>query len=177
MPGAHELEHGERPRVPARRESDEPRHVPARRHRGDGELERIASRREARREGDESTGALLANAVSDAGEIMRAEMKLAVHEWKQDARELGRVVPLGAAGGFVAAVGTVFLLISIVLALAIVLPAWAAYLIGGGITLVLAAGLALFARSRMKKHWHGFVPERTLDTLSENKRWIQQQLS
>lgn len=125
---------------------------------------------------EESTATLLRSALSDVGDIVRAEMNLALVEVRDDAKKLARTVPMGAAGGVLALVGSVFLLHTIALALDVVLPGWAAYLIVAAVAIGVAAVLLVVAMQRLK-NWKSFVPERTLETLEENKRWIQRKLS
>ena len=125
---------------------------------------------------EESTAQLLGSALADVGDIVRAELNLAMVEVRDDAKKLGRTVPMGAAGGVLALLGGVFLLHTLALALDLALPGWAAYLIVAVLTLAIAAALVLVARQRLK-NWKSFVPERTLETLQENKQWIQRKLS
>jgi len=125
---------------------------------------------------EESTAHLLGSALSDVGDIVRAELNLALVEVRDDAKKLGRTVPMAAAGGVLALLGAVFLLHTIALALDLALPGWAAYLIVAVLALGVATVLVLVARKRLSS-WKSFVPERTLETLQENKQWIQRKLS
>jgi uncharacterized membrane protein YqjE len=124
----------------------------------------------------ESTASLLGSAISDVGEIVRAEMALAKLEIREDAKRLGRTLPMGTAGGVLGLFGLVFLLHSVAMALDLVLPGWAAYLITAALTITAGAALMWVAFDRLKD-WKSFVPERTLESLEENKRWMQRKLS
>jgi uncharacterized membrane protein YqjE len=125
---------------------------------------------------EESTASLLRGALTDVGEIVRAEMALAKVELREDAKRLGRTLPMGTAGGVLGLFGLVFLLHAIALALDLVLPGWAAYLITAAVTITGGAALMWIAFGRLKD-WKSFVPERTLESLEENKRWMQRKLS
>jgi uncharacterized membrane protein YqjE len=125
---------------------------------------------------EESTASLLRGALLDVGEIVRAEMALAKVEVREDAKRLGRTLPMGTAGGVLGLFGVVFLLHAIALALDLVLPGWAAYLITAAVTITGGAALMWIAFGRLKD-WKSFVPERTLESLEENKRWMQRKLS
>jgi uncharacterized membrane protein YqjE len=125
---------------------------------------------------DESTPSLIRSAFADVGDIVRAEVNLAVVEIRDDAKKLVRTLPMGAAGGVLAALGAVFLLHTIALALDVALPGWAAYLIVTVVALAVGATLLLITRRRLAD-WKSFVPERTIESLEENKRWIQRKLS
>jgi len=125
---------------------------------------------------DESTASLIRSALADVGDLVRAEVNLAVVEIRDDAKKLGRTLPMGAAGGVMAALGAVFLLHTIALALDLALPGWAAYLIVTVTALAVGGTLLMITRRRLAD-WKSFVPERTLESLEENKRWIQRKLS
>jgi uncharacterized membrane protein YqjE len=125
---------------------------------------------------EESAVSLMKSAISDVGEIVRAEIQLAKVEVREDAKRLGRTVPMGAAGGVLGLFGLVFMLHAIALALDLVLPGWAAYLITAAVTLTGGAALLFIAFGRLKD-WKSFVPERTLDSLEENRQWMQRKLS
>jgi uncharacterized membrane protein YqjE len=125
---------------------------------------------------EQSATSIMRSAVSDVGDIVRAEIQLAKVELREDAKRLGHTVPMGSAGAVLGLFGVVFLLHAIALALDLVLPGWAAYLITAAVTITAGAVLMLIAFERMKD-WRSFLPERTLDSLEENKRWMQRKLS
>jgi uncharacterized membrane protein YqjE len=125
---------------------------------------------------EESTSSLIRSALADVGDLVRAEVNLAVVEIRDDAKKLGRTLPMGVVGGVMAALGAVFLLHSIALALDVALPGWAAYSIVTVVALAVGATLLLITRRRLAD-WKSFVPERTIESLEENKRWIQRKLS
>jgi Flp pilus assembly protein TadB len=123
-----------------------------------------------------STRALMSNALSDAASVVRAEVKLAALEIKQDAKNLATAVPMGAAGGLIGTLGLVFAMVGMMLGLAVVIPAWGAALIVGGVAIVGAVVLFAIVRKRIAE-WNAFVPERALEMLAENRQWMRQRLS
>ena len=125
---------------------------------------------------EESTSSLIRSALADVGDLVRAEVNLAVVEIRDDAKKLGRTLPMGVAGGVMAAIGAVFLFHTMALALGLALPAWAAYSIVTVVALAVGATLLMIARRRLAD-WKSFLPERTIESLEENKRWIQRKLS
>jgi hypothetical protein len=101
---------------------------------------------------ERSLGQLVAQATTDMTEIVRAEMALAKAELKDDVRN-------GAlAGGMFGAAGYIAMLASILLSIAagyglvaLGLGPGLAFLVLGGVYLLLAAVLVLIGRSRVSK--------------------------
>lgn len=124
----------------------------------------------------DSTASIVRGAISDVGDILKAEIALAKLEITDDAKALARTVPIGAAGIVLALLGTVLVLHAAAMGLGVVLPVWAAYLITAALALGGGAALIYWAVGRLK-NWKSFVPERTLASLEENEQWIRRKLS
>ena len=77
-------------------------------------------------------------------------------------------------GGFLLYAGLLFLMLAAVFALILVLPAWAAALIVGGVAVILGAILLLKGRRDVGPR--GLVPDRTLRTLREDAEWAREQM-
>jgi hypothetical protein len=71
--------------------------------------------------------------------------------------------------------GWLALVAAAILGLSYVLAPWLSALIVGLIVMALAAGLALFGKSRLKAD--ALVPRRTLNSLREDEAWIRDQVS
>lgn len=137
-----------------------------------GELER--RKREAPRAlvpvtPTQSTASLVREALADAVDVLQAHVALATVEIREDARAAGRVAMGFAIGGALTVLAVGFLGTAAALALALVLPTWAAFSIVG--TLVATAAAVTVARVRRQMAAHDFTPERTLAMLQENPRW------
>lgn len=114
-----------------------------------------------------TTMMLVREAMTDAVEVMQAQLELAALEIRDDAREAAKVAAGFAVGAALAMFALAFLGAAGAFALALVLPAWAACLI---VALVIAAGAGLAVRfSRNKLATHDFTPERTLAALREKR--------
>jgi membrane protein implicated in regulation of membrane protease activity len=101
-------------------------------------------------------------------ELARIEMTEAVSVRAKGAGMMaGAAVMALFALGFVAAAGSV--------ALALVLPAWAANLIVGLVFVAMAGVLALVGRNAIRNA--PTTPERTQETLKEDARWARQQIA
>ena len=121
-----------------------------------------------------SMGGLLRALLGDMRLLTRREAELAVLELKVKASGLGVAGGLMAGAVLTAlfAVGT--LIAAAVLALAIVLPPWAAALVVGGVLALVAATLLAVGRARMKA-LGPLAPTETLQTLREDVEWIRQE--
>ena len=116
---------------------------------------------------DASITALLGSLVADVSLLARSEAELAKIELKDKASKAGVGLGLiaGAAAFALYALGV--LIAAAVLALAIVLPAWAAALIAAVVLVVAAATLAQIGRRRLREGMP-YAPARTLATVEED---------
>ena len=126
------------------------------------------------RRGDVPIGGLLRALLADIRLLSRREAELAVLELKAKAADLGGVGGLfgGAVLTAVFAAGT--LIAAAVLALAIVLPAWAAALVIGVVLILVALTLLLVGRARMRA-LGPLAPTETIETLREDMEWIRRE--
>jgi membrane protein len=123
---------------------------------------------------DLSTVQLMGRVAGDVGTLIRKEVELARQEVTEGvtARLKGAAAFGGAAVmglfmlGFLAAAGAV--------ALALVMPMWAALLIVAGVFLLSALGAALFGRARMKEP--PIAPEKARANIKEDVEWAKAQL-
>ena len=120
-------------------------------------------------------GAVITSAIDGTRILVRKQVELARIEMTEavSVRAKGAGMMAGAAVmalfalGFVAAAGSV--------ALALVLPAWAANLIVGLVFVAMAGVLALVGRNAIRNA--PTTPERTQETLKEDARWARQQIA
>ena len=120
-------------------------------------------------------GAVITSAIDGTRTLMKKQVELAKIEVTEavSVRAKGAGMMAGAAVmalfalGFVAAAGSV--------ALALVLPAWAANLIVGLVFVAIAGVLALVGRNAIRNA--PTTPERTQETLKEDARWARQQIA
>src|SRR5207237_503322 len=114
---------------------------------------------------DRSVADVLRDIVGNIQEIVRAEVRLAKSEVREELTKVqnaGLLLGLGAIGGLFA---VFFLLFSLVYALSIVMPNWAAALTAAAI---LSVGMKRFGRVHP-------VPDRTIESVKENVQWAKQQ--
>jgi Putative Actinobacterial Holin-X, holin superfamily III len=120
-------------------------------------------------------GAVVTSAIDGTRTLLKKQVELAKIEVTEavSVRAKGAGMMAGAgvmalyALGFLAAAGSV--------ALALVLPAWAANLIVAAVFVAIAGVLALVGRKAIKNA--PTTPEQTQETLKEDARWARQQIA
>lgn len=122
--------------------------------------------------GDRSFSDLLQDIVRNLQEIVRSELRLAKIEIRDEAVRAKRPLLLLGFGTAAAMFAALFLLWTVVYAIALVLPSWASALIVG-VTLAVIGGAAMMAGIGRFKQIP--APERTIETLKENVEWAKQQ--
>jgi uncharacterized membrane protein YqjE len=119
-------------------------------------------------------GDLLKALAHDTGELVRQEVRLASTEMTSKAKVAARSVALIGAGGALAQVGLAAVLAAIVIALAPVVPLWAASLVAG--VVVLVAGYVLIRRGATALQGLHPIPEQTVATLRADGAWTKEPL-
>jgi uncharacterized membrane protein YqjE len=125
--------------------------------------------------GDPALGDLFRQLATDSATLVRQEMTLAKAELKSNVKSVARDAAMVAVGGILALVGTIVLIAFLVVALGDALDNyWLGALIVG-VLFLLAGGI--LAMSSLKKLKHEEVaPTRTLETLKEDKQWLQSEI-
>ena len=125
-----------------------------------------------RRRRSASVSDLLRSLVADVTLIARREVELATIELKTKASEYGGAAALLGAGAVVGFLALGALVAAAVLALALVLPAWAAATIVGTVLIAVAALLGLAARARLRTAGSP-APTATIDMVQEDIAWMR----
>ena len=120
-------------------------------------------------------GAVVTSAIDNTRTLVTKQVELVKIEMTEavSVRAKGAGMMAGAAVmalyalGFLAAAGAV--------ALALVLPAWAANLVVAAVFVAIAGALALIGRNAIKNA--PTTPEQTQETLKEDARWARQQIA
>jgi xanthine/uracil permease len=92
----------------------------------------------------------------------------------EKATEAGKNIGFLIAGGAVLYMGLLFILAAVAILLATVIPDWLAALIVGLVVAVI--GLVLVQRGRAALKQTTLKPEKTIESLKEDKEWVQQQV-
>lgn len=147
---------------------------------------RTESRVENRLEGHDgrSITALIRELRDETMILLRQEVALAKTELSEKAARAGRNAAYLAVGGAVAYAGVFFLLLAVTAAILLGLEAlglglgvtlWLAPLIVGGVVALIGYGLVQKGISTLRHETA--VPEKTKDSMQENKRWLQDKMS
>ena len=126
-----------------------------------------------RRKEDQSIGELLGELYQGASQVISLEIELAKTELTQKASRVGKNVGFLAAGGAIAYAGFLALIFAIIAILATFMYTWLAALIVA--LLVLGIGGALVMTGLKTLQQESIAPQRTLDTLKEDKEWMTDQ--
>ncbi len=123
---------------------------------------------------DRSIGELFSELANETGTLIRQEIALAKVELNQKANSVGRNVGYLLLGGAVAYASLLALLATIIMALANVMPWWAAALVVAVVVGVIAAVLVSKALTALKQT--NLAPRQTVETLKEDAQWAKQQM-
>ena len=126
-------------------------------------------------EPDKSIGDLLSDMTSDLSTLVRQEMELAKEEMKVEVNKAGKA---GAGFGGAAVVGLlagVGLVLTLGFALDAFLWRWLAFLIVTAVLGAIAAALGMAGKKKIDEL--NPKPEKTIQTLKEDKQWLSEQKS
>lgn len=121
----------------------------------------------------EPTKDLLSEFFAQGQTLIRAELKLAKAELRDEGKRAAVAGGMFAAAGGMALIASLTLTAFAILALATFLPAWFAALL---VTLGLAAGAVIIGRAAKAKWDLLKGPEQTLKALKEDGEWARQTL-
>lgn len=117
---------------------------------------------------------LVSGIVSDAQTLLRQQVVMLRSEFKEDMRRTKEAAKYIGLGATVAAVGGLFLVVSLVYLLleltAPRLPEWACWAIVGGV-LVGGGLIAMYVGKRIFESFNP-LPDKTVNALQENVSWI-----
>ncbi|HET9372640.1 MAG TPA: phage holin family protein [Vicinamibacterales bacterium] len=122
-------------------------------------------------ESERSIAAVLTDIVGNLQQIIRAEVRLAKVEVREEVGKARRGALFMAAGGLLLVLALGAVMLSAIYALALVWPAWAAALAVAG-TIALVGGLVLGAGMKQFKDV-SLKPPRTVATVQENIQWAK----
>ena len=121
---------------------------------------------------DRSFSDVMQSIVGNIQDIVRSEVRLAKTEIREEAAKTKTAASLLGGGAAIGVFATLFLLLSIVFALALFVPLWVAALILGTVLAVAAGALIVTGLKQLKRVRP--TPERTVETIKENVAWVKQ---
>lgn len=137
------------------------------------EVNHIKEQRAPTGQDDRSIGELFSDLTRDTTSLVRQEVELAKTEMSHKAARVGKDVGFLAAGGAVAYAGFLTLIAAVVLVLGLAIPMWISALIVGIVVAGIGAFLVMRGIDNLKNE--GVAPKATIETLQEDKQWVQEQ--
>ncbi|MDZ4801118.1 MAG: phage holin family protein [Bryobacteraceae bacterium] len=120
---------------------------------------------------DRSMGDVLKDIFGNIQEMVRAEIRLARAEMREEAGKTAASAKMLGAGAVLALFGMGFVLVALTQALALVMPTFAASLVMGGLLAIV--GLALISSG--KNNLKAPTPHKTIENVKENVEWMKKQ--
>jgi uncharacterized membrane protein YqjE len=120
---------------------------------------------------ERSISTVLYDIVSNVQEIIRSEMRLARTEFAEELGKLRSASLLLGAGALLAIFGVLFVLLAIVYALSLVIPAWAAALV---VAAAVGALGGILVGAGIKRVKAVRAAPKTTASLKENVEWAKQ---
>lgn len=122
-----------------------------------------------------STGELMARLSQQTSTLIRDEMRLAQAEMSQKAKHAGVGLGMFGAGGLLALLGLGAGVATAIIALALVLPTWAAALIVTVVLLLAAAVVSLLGKKQVEQAKP--APERAIANVKEDVSTVKENAS
>ena len=122
---------------------------------------------------DRSISEILQDVLRNLQSIVRSEVRLAKTEVREEITKAKPAILLLAIGAVCGIFGMLFLLLTVMYALALALPLWASSLVVSAV-LSIAAAVALNAGQKQMGRIHP-LPDRTIASMKENAEWAKQQ--
>ncbi|MFG1922167.1 phage holin family protein [Cryptosporangium sp. NPDC048952] len=121
--------------------------------------------------GDTSIGDLVRNVADDLTTLVRQEIALAKAETKDEVTKAGKAGGAFGGAGVAGWLALLFISLAIMYGLGAVIPVGWAALIVGVLWAIGAAALAAYGRNKVREV--NPVPKRTVETVKEDVRWVQ----
>jgi hypothetical protein len=135
------------------------------------------------RRDERSIGQLLKELTQESSTLLKQELTLAKTEMSEKASRVGANLGEVAVGGGVALLGAIALLLAVTNGLTVLLDrfmspgiaVWVAPLIVGGV--LAAVGYSLVTKALATLKQESLTPQKTTQSLQENKEWLRQKIS
>jgi len=121
-----------------------------------------------------SLGELFASLSKDTTTLVRQEIELAKTEISEKVSDAVKNVTSLIVGGAIAYAALILILAAVAVGLAQIMEPWLAVLIVGIVVAIIGVILVQKGISALKNL--SLVPEKTIETLKEDKEWAQQQM-
>jgi len=123
---------------------------------------------------ERSVGELFTELANETSVLIRQEVKLATTEMTQKAQYAARQAAFIGAGALLGVVSLLTLIAALVLGLGTLIALWISALIVGAVVGVIAYVLVQKGVTALREL--NLLPKQTIQSLKEDKRWVQQQV-
>jgi putative Mn2+ efflux pump MntP len=135
------------------------------------------------RKDERSIGQLLKELTHESSTLLKQEVDLAKTEMSEKASRVGTNLGAVAVGGSVALLGAIGLLLAVIYGLGAILnnflspetASWLAPLIVGGV--LAAVGYSMIKKALDVLKRESLTPQKTTQSLQENKEWLKEKIS
>jgi len=124
---------------------------------------------------DLSLGQLVGRVTSDMSQLFRQELDLAKTEIKEEVTKVGKGAGMMSGAGVAGLFALLLFSFAAAWGLAEPLTRWVAFLVVGGVWLLIAAVLFLVGRRQLASA-KPFPPQKTVETLKEDAQWAKDQM-
>ncbi|WP_326836072.1 phage holin family protein [Amycolatopsis rhabdoformis] len=124
---------------------------------------------------ERSFGELVSDLTEQVKRLVHDEVRLAVLELKEKRTRFGMGAGLFGAAGLIALYGAAAVIAAAIMALALVLPGWAAALVVAGVLFLIAAIAATVGRSQLKRATPP-VPEEAIEGVRKDVEVVRQEV-
>jgi uncharacterized membrane protein YqjE len=124
---------------------------------------------------DATTGELVTRLSSQISELVRGELALAKAELAQKGKRAGIGAGLAGTAGVLALYGVGALITTVIAALALVLPVWAAALIVAVVIFIVAGVLGLLGKNQIQRATPP-VPENTVESVKRDVATVSERI-
>jgi uncharacterized membrane protein YqjE len=114
---------------------------------------------------------VLKDIIGNVQEMVRSEIRLARAELREEVSDAMGAAKLMGIGAGITLIGGLFVLVTVALLLALVMPAWLATLIVGAALAI--PGMAMLAKGRSQ--FKVPRPKKTIESVKENVEWMKSQ--
>lgn len=119
-------------------------------------------------------GELFQELTEDARNLVSLEVALAKTELSEKVAQAGKSAGFMAGGGFIIYAGFLAIMLAVILGLSYFIPLWLSALIVG--VVVALVGFVLLRKGMNDLKANSLAPQRTIQSLKEEKDWIQNQV-
>ena len=123
---------------------------------------------------ERSVGELFSELANETTTLIKQEVTLAQAELTQKVTKIGKNIGFLVVGGAIAFLALQVIVVAVIVGLTYLMPLWLAALIVGIVIGIIAAVLIFAGLNNLKET--NLKPEKTVETLKEDAKWLKEQI-